>query len=127
MRRLTEVDGLVAADVMHRRLSSLPAGATAGEVREYFAVSASRKLAVVVDEERYVGCIPASAVPPAGETGTAADWARPEPTIHPQAPAHRARDLALADPSQRLPVVDDGGTLVGIVAIDRQRIGVCGT
>jgi hypothetical protein len=44
MRLVSEVDGLTAADVMHQRLSSLPASATVGELREYFAQSSSHRL-----------------------------------------------------------------------------------
>lgn len=103
MRELSDVEGLTAADVMHRRLTSLPASTTVRELREYFAASGSRRLALV------------------------ADHARPEPVIGATAPAREARDLALADPSQRLPVVDAAGALVGVVAINRLRTGFCGT
>jgi CBS domain-containing protein len=127
MTRLSEVDGLTAADVMHQRLSSLPASVTVGEVREYFAASASRQLALIVDGERYVGSIPASAIPDELDANAAAaGYATRGPTIDPQASAADARDLALADPSRRLPVVDAAGTLVGIVAIDKQLERFCG-
>jgi CBS domain-containing protein len=129
MRELSDVDGLTAADVMHRRLTSLPASTTIRELREYFAASASRRLALIVDGERYVGSIHATALDrgPDDDGGALADHARPEPAIHPAAPAREARDLALADPSQRLPVVDETGALVGVVAINRGRTGFCGT
>ena len=48
-------------------------------------------------------------------------------TVPPTAPADEARDLALAEPSKRVPVVEDDGTLVGIVAIDITLTRFCGT
>jgi Mg/Co/Ni transporter MgtE len=126
--KLNEVDGLTAADIVHRRLTSLPASTTVGELRDYFAASASRRIALLVDGDRYAGSIAASALPDdADATAVAADYAVREPTIEPQAPASTARDIALGDPSQRLPVVDAEGALVGIVAIDMRREGFCGT
>jgi CBS domain-containing protein len=128
MRELSDVDGLTAADVMHRRLTSLPASTTVRELREYFAASGSRRLALVVDGERYVGSIHAAALD-AGldDRGVVADHAHPEPVVPAAASAREARDLALAEPSQRLPVVDAAGALVGVVAINRPRTGFCGT
>jgi CBS domain-containing protein len=128
MRPLSDVDGLTAADLMHRRLTTTPAATTVGELREYFAASSSRKLALVVDGERYVGSIAASALPAAADPGEpVAAYATPAPTVRPHHPAVSARDLAIEQPSQRLPVVDDGGALVGIVAIASQGRGFCGT
>jgi CBS domain-containing protein len=128
MRQLSDVDGLTAADVMHRQLTSLPASTTVGELREYFAASASRRLAVMVDGERFVGAIVPSAIPDGVEGhATAADFAARDPTVAPQTPAQTARDLAIEQASLRLPVVDDAGTLVGIVAITKDRKGFCGT
>ncbi len=49
MTLLTELDGLSAADVVHPRLTSLPASATVAEVRDFFAASSSRRLAVFTD------------------------------------------------------------------------------
>ena len=56
---LRQAENLRASDVVHRHMSTLPASVTVGEVRDYFAGSASRQLAVLVDGERYVGSIPA--------------------------------------------------------------------
>jgi CBS domain-containing protein len=127
MRQIADTDGLTAADLMHSRLTTLPAAATVAELRVYFAESTSHKLALIVDGERYVGSVAADAVGAAADDARAADLARPEPVVHADAPAELARDAALADPSARLPVVDAGGRLVGIVAINHARDGFCGT
>jgi CBS domain-containing protein len=128
MRHIDDVDGSTAADVMHRRMTSLPASATVGEVRSYFAESDSRQLAVLADGARYVGSIVAAELDAeAGDAAPAARFAQPLPAIHPDASARSARDLALQQPSRRLPVVDDAGKLCGVVAITRDRDGFCGT
>jgi hypothetical protein len=43
--RTDEAEGLTVQDIMHARFSALPATATVGEVRDYFAASTSRRLA----------------------------------------------------------------------------------
>jgi CBS domain-containing protein len=127
MTQLSAVDGLSAADVMNEHVSTVPSSTTVGELRAYFAVSTSRRLAVLVDGERYMGAIPASGVPDAADAASPAlDYATLEPTIDPSAPAEVARDLALRQPTLRLPVVDEG-RLVGIVAINARRDAFCGT
>lgn len=123
-----ETGGLIAADVMHPRPSSLPATATVAEVRAYFAVSTSRRLAVLADEDRFAGALtPESIDERADPSAPAVDHASLDPTIDPAAPAADARDLALAQPSRRLPVVDAAGTLVGLVAIDKRLERFCRT
>jgi len=49
------------------------------------------------------------------------------PTVTPETSAVEARDLALGLPTRRLPVVDEQGRLVGIVAIATARTHFCGT
>ena len=55
------------------------------------------------------------------------DILTPVPTVGPHDSGARALDLALADPSRPVPVVDADGRLLGVVAIDKQRAGFCGT
>jgi CBS domain-containing protein len=127
MTQLSAVDGLSAADIMNRQVSTVPSSATVDELRAYFAASTSRHLAVLVDGERFAGAIAASTIPDAADAASAAvDYATLEPTIDPSASAEAARDLALRQPTLRLPVVD-GGRLVGIVAINARRDAFCGT
>jgi len=126
---LTDVDGLTAADVMHRNLSYLPASTTVGEVRAYFAQSSSRRLALFVDDdERFAGGIEVDALPATADADAPAlGLASPDPQGAPDAPAGQAGELALAQGSRRCPVVDGDGRLVGVVAIDKARTGFCGT
>jgi Mg/Co/Ni transporter MgtE len=127
MRRIGDVDGATAADLMHSRLTALPATATVGELRAYFYASASHKLALIVDGERYVGSVAPDALGDAADDAPAAGLARREPVVRVDAPAAQAEAAALAEPSDRLPVVDEAGRLVGIVAINHARDGFCGT
>jgi CBS domain-containing protein len=128
MTELREAEGLTAAEVMHRHISTLPASVTVGELREYFAESASRRVALLADRERYLGSIPATDLPADVEpAGPAAAHAVPRPTVSPQSPAVDAREVALAHPTRRVPVVDDSGALVGIIAISKDRSRFCGT
>lgn len=128
MTELREAERLTVAEVMHRHVSTVPASATVDEVREYFAASGSRRVALLVDGERYVGSIPATGLPAGtGSTGPASVHAVIGPTVRPQASAVLARELALEDPTRRVAVVDDSGTLVGIVAVTADRLRFCGT
>jgi CBS-domain-containing membrane protein len=123
---LGDIEDLTAADIVHRRVTTVPARATVGDLRAYFAESDSHHLALLVDGERYVGSLTPADLPD-DDSATAADFARPGPTVSAAAPAGEARDAALADPSARLPVVDAAGALVGVVAINHARDGFCGT
>jgi CBS domain-containing protein len=126
--RLDEAAGLTVADVTHSRFSALPAGATVGEVREWFAASTSRRMALLADDGRYAG----SLVPEdlAGESDAArpaAELAQRGPTVAPEDPASRGEELALRTDARRVPVVDRDGRLLGVVAITTDLQGFCGT
>ena len=128
MTTLAETSGLAAADVMHRRASTLSASATVGEVREYFAGSGSHRIALLVDGGRYAGMVTPAVLPAdADDAAPASVYAVRGPTISPDASADEARDRTLAEPSRRMPVVDAEGALVGIVAIDENLTRFCGT
>jgi CBS domain-containing protein len=127
MRTLDDVHGATAADLTHRRITTLPASATVAELRAYFAESTSHKLALLVDGERYVGSLEASALDGAPDSAAAGSFASLGETVAPDMPADDARDRAMAMGSSRLPVVDGDGRLVGIIAINSRRDGFCGT
>jgi CBS domain-containing protein len=123
-----QVDGLTAADLVHRRLSTMPAAATVAEVRAFFGSSTSHHVALLTDGERYVGSIDAGAIADdVDDSAPAAPFAQPGPRVEPGDPAAGARDAALAQASLRVAVVDGGGALVGIVAVTLGRDGFCGT
>jgi len=124
---LLDVDGLTAGDLA-TRASALPVDSTVGALRDYFAASSSRRLAVIVDGARYVGAIAREDIADGVDGGArAADFAQREPVIEAARSGREARDAALESPSARLPVIDRHGVLVGVVALNRDRDGFCGT
>jgi CBS domain-containing protein len=125
---IDDVDGRTAAELVHSRLTTTPASETVGDLRAYFESSSSHKLALVVDGERFVGAVTPDTLPAdAPDSASAAEYAQRGRTVPPGTPAAEARDIALDEPSARLPVVGDDDTLVGVVAITSRRDGFCGT
>jgi CBS domain-containing protein len=124
--RLEDAAGLTVADVTHSRFSPLPGNATVGEVRDWFAASESRRLALLADDGRYVGSLRPEDLSGDPER-PAAELARRGPTVAPDEPASRGEELALSTDARRVPVVDHDGRLLGIVAITHDLQGFCGT
>jgi CBS domain-containing protein len=126
--RIDEAGALTVADITHAKFTALPATATIGDVRDWFAASTSRRQAFVADDGRYVGALTPD------DVGGDADPARPAVevaqagvTVSPEAPAAQGRDLALSTASRRVPVVDADGTLLGVVAVTGDLQSFCGT
>ena len=125
---LDDAAGLVVADVIHKRFSALPASATIGEVRDWFAVSTHRRMAVLADDGRYIGMLSAADVAGDGDAARPArELARQEPTIPPDAPARAAHGAALTTDARRVPVVDSHGHLLGVVGVTDDLAAFCGT
>jgi CBS domain-containing protein len=124
---LEEATGLTVADVVHKRFSALPADATVAQVRDWFAESSHRKIAVLAADGRFAGSLFREDLD--GELDplrAAADLASPGPTVTPDAPAHAAHEVALGAPVLRVPVVDRDGTLIGVVGVTDDRAAFCG-
>ena len=126
--KIGEAGGLTVAAVMHAQFTVMPATATVAEVRDYFAASSSRRLAVVAEDNGvYVGVLTPAQLIGGDPARPAADLADPGPTVSPGEPAETGRDLALGTDSRRVPVVDDDGRLVGILAVTSDLQCFCGT
>jgi len=126
--KISEADGLTAEAVMHAQFTALPATATIGEVREWFAASTSRRLAFMVDDGRYAGSLtPAQLAGEADQARLAVEVAEHGPTVSPGAPAMTGSELALLTSARRVPVVDDAGRLLGVVAVTSDLQSFCGT
>ena len=126
--RLDEAAGLTVTDVIHSRFSALPASATIGDVRAWFAGSESRNMALLADDGQYVGSLVPEDLPDdADPARAAAELATRGPTVAPDAPASHAEQVALATAARRVPVVDHEGRLLGIVAVTTDLQGFCGT
>jgi CBS-domain-containing membrane protein len=127
--RLDEAGGLTVADVIHRRFTALAASATIGEIREWFAASTSRRMALLAAAD---GCYAGSLTPEhvAGDLDPdlpASVLAQHWPTVPPDAPAATAEHLALLTPARRVPVVDGDGRLLGVVSVTSDLKSFCGT
>jgi hypothetical protein len=125
--RLDEADGLTVADVTHSDFKALPASATVGEVRDWFAASDSRNMALFADEGRYEGRVLRGELDAADPDEAAVEYAERGATVAPHEPAARGEELALSTPARRVPVVDGEGRLVGIVAVTHDLQAFCGT
>jgi CBS domain-containing protein len=115
----SDVAGLTVADVMHPGTESLPPTVTVGELRDWFAISASRRLAVIADDDRrYAASLTPDDVDPAARPDLPAlEAAHDRPTLAPDMPAAAGRDRVVATPARRLPVVDGDGRLQGVLAV----------
>lgn len=120
-------DGLTVQAIMHAQLSTLPPNATIGDVRDYFAASTSRRLAFVADGDVYVGSLTPAHVAEGDPGRRAAEVADAGPTVAPGDPAATGRDLALRTDARRVPVVDEDGRLLGVVAVTGDLLSFCGT
>lgn len=125
--RIDAADGLTVQDILHDRFSALPATATVGDVRDYFAASTSRRLAFIADDGIYVGSLTQQHVAEGDPGRPASEVADHGPTIGPDASAATGRDIALQTDSRRVPVVDDDGRLLGVVAVTGDLQSFCGT
>jgi CBS domain-containing protein len=126
--RLDEATALTVADVVHRKFSALPADATVGAVRDWFAASTSRRMAVLADGGRYAGSLtPADLDGDVDAARPAAEVAHDGPTVLPDAPASEGEQLALRTDARRVPVVDRDGRLLGVVSVTEDLRAFCGT
>ncbi len=116
--RTDDTDGLIVADVMHDSYATLPVTATVADARAWFAAGARHRLALVTDGARYVGCLTALDIPDAVDAdASVAAIARHGRTLAPDATAASGYDVVLKAGAGRVPVVDDDGHLVGVLAI----------
>ncbi len=125
---LDEAADLTAAEVIHKRFSTLPADATVAQVRDWFAASEHRRVAFFADHGRYAGSLTRDDVNgDLDPTSSAVQVARGGPTIAPDAPAHAAHELAVATDGHRVPVVERDGTLIGVIGVTDDLAAFCGT
>jgi Mg/Co/Ni transporter MgtE len=126
--QINEIEDLTVAAITHAQLSTISSTATVAETRAYFAASTSRRSALVVDGERYVGALTPADLPTGGDPSLPIlSLARLGATVRPDDPASLGRDLALAAESRRIPVIDGRHRLLGVVAINRTHEWFCGT
>src|SRR5262249_62379352 len=118
-------DGQVAADLMLRDPKTLPAGATVDEVRTQLA-NPKVQMVLLAEHGKLRGAVtdlPAAAGP--DEPALAYADTNPE-TIRPSTSAIAAFDRTVASPHRRTIVVDDDGTLLGLLCLNPSRTRFCG-
>jgi CBS domain-containing protein len=126
--KIDEADALAVRDVLHAQLTALDASATVADARDYFAASGSRRMALVCDDGRYVGSLtPAKLEGDLDPELPLTQIAERGVTVSPDDPATTGRDLALQTDARRVPVIDDDGRLVGVVAVTGDLTSFCGT
>jgi len=119
-------DGQVAADLMLRDPKTLPGDASVGEVRVQLG-NPKVQMVLLAESGKLVGAvtdIPANA---AGDEH-AAGYTDPNPdTISPSESAITAFARAVASPHRRVIVVDDDGSLLGLLCLNASRTRFCQT
>jgi CBS domain-containing protein len=118
---------LTVMDVVHRRFHTLPASATVGEVRDWFAESSRRRMALLAEDGRYAGSLTPEDLAASDAARPASDVARLGPTVSPGASAATGYETALLTDARRVPVVGGDGTLLGVVSVTEDLVGFCGT
>jgi CBS domain-containing protein len=120
---------MTCGEVMHSRFSTLPGTATVEDVRRWFDASSHRNMAFLADDDdgHFLGSLTRTDVAdPVDAARPAAELARREPIVAPGAPTRIGHDLAVASGALRVPVVDAGGRLLGVVAVTEDLAGFCG-
>jgi CBS domain-containing protein len=118
---------LSVMDVIHKRFSTLPAGATVGDVRAWFAESSRRRMAFLSDDGRYAGSLTPADLADADASRPASEVARRGPTVSPDASASAGYKVAVSTDARRVPVVDHDGKILGVVSVTEDLAGFCGT
>ena len=123
----TDAPGLLlAADLMLREPKTLTADASVAEVREQLA-NPRVQMVLLADGRAFKGAvtqIPADAAPDA----RALDHADTDPeVISPRASADEAFERAAASVNRRVIVLDEDSNLLGLLCLNRDRSGFCGS
>jgi CBS domain-containing protein len=117
---------LVASDLMLREPKTLTADASVAEVRDQLA-NPRVEMVLLADGRAFRGAvtqIPADAAP----DDRALDHTDTDPeVISPHASADAAFERATASPNRRVIVLDDDRNLLGLLCLNRDRSGFCGS
>ena len=121
-----ELTGKTVGDVVVRLPKTLPAGTTVDQARACFADDHVHML-LLADSGRLLGTLVRTDLPDGVSGATLAltrarVWGR---TVPADMSAEQARKLLLARGLRRLAVVDDDGTLVGLLCLKRRLAGFC--
>src|SRR4051794_3142964 len=123
---LASVDaGPLAQDVMLLGPKTFPPTTTVAEARAIFE-SPRQKLLVVCDGSRYVGAVTRGALEGADDGATVETVIDPDvATMAPEDPKDRVREICERSGLNRIPVVDVGGDLLGLVCFNPGNDSYC--
>ena len=118
--------GPLVADLMLRDPRTVPSTTTVAEAREALANPRERMLLVTADG-RFAGAVPRGRVSDDLDADLTLEALLDAevPRVTPADAASRALELLGADESDRLPVVEEDGSLVGLVCFNRRRNVFC--
>ena len=118
--------GPLVADVMLHAPRTVSPGTTVAEAREAFENPRERML-LVTHEGRFVGAVAREQIEEDldGATTLAALLDADAPRVSPDDASSRALQLLEAEDTERLPVVEPDGTLVGLVCFNSRRGHFC--
>lgn len=118
--------GALVRDVMLRRPKTMPAETSVEEARAALA-NDHVHLVLLTDGSRLVGTLARTDLPPgAPGSGPALPWSTlRDRTVPATAPADAVPAILAARGLRRLAVVDDDGTLLGLICLKRRRTGFC--
>jgi CBS domain-containing protein len=116
--------GPAVRDAMMFEPRPTPASTTLAEAREQFS-NPHVKLLLVTERGRFLGTLTRDDLPAEGD-GEISDYVNPQgPRIAPEAPVTDAVDILEGTGTNRLPVVDGDGTLLGLVCWDSSGRQFC--
>lgn len=118
--------GALVRDVMLRRPKTMPAETSVEEARAALA-NDHVHLVLLTDGSTLVGTLARTDLPPGGPgSGPALPWSTlRDRTVPATAPADAVPAILAARGLRRLAVVDDDGTLLGLICLKRRRTGFC--
>lgn len=117
--------GPSVADVMLREPRAFAPETTVAEARETFENPRVRLL-LIADGDAFLGAVTREDVGPAADPAAAVGGlASDPPLVRPDDPVDRVVGLMEAEDTDRLPVVDGGGTLIGLVCFNRRHGHFC--
>ncbi len=122
---LPAFDGQFVSDVMLRSPKTLPLDATVEQVRELLR-KASVQMVLLADGDSFGGAITEIPDDAAADAAAIAFADRDPESIAPSASAETAFELTARNPHRRVVVLDERGTLIGLVCLNEARTRFCG-
>jgi len=116
--------GPAVKDVMMLEPRSVGPATPIAELRETFA-SPSVKLMLVTDGERFLGTVGRDDLPEIGDGPIEPHVRADTPHLHPDDPVDAALTLVREQGMTRIPVVDAGDQLLGLVCFNKSHRAFC--